>query len=94
MHHNNNNNKNRGIRVRAEKAETLCNILKNAGFDAKWRSGCHTNLGNGCSDPECCEQHVSYYEQDKWATIITNASGNKAHKIWVSEGVANTFFGK
>ena len=31
--HKNINNKNRGIRVRIEKAETLCNILKNAGFD-------------------------------------------------------------
>lgn len=96
MHHKSGsvNTKDRGIRVRKEKAESLCAILKNAGFDAKWRDGCYTNLGNGCSDPECCEQHISYLEQEKWATIITNASGNQAHKIWVASGLTSKFFGK
>ena len=78
-----NNETMRDIRVRRDHVERKVELLLNRGYIASWRKGCHTRFGNGCSDPECCRQHVSYGNQDDWATITTNCSGNKAHALWL-----------
>lgn len=82
------------LRVLRENAEKLAKVLTDNGYDAQVFDGCHTNLNNGCSDPDCCPQHVSYNDQGSWSTIKTNCSGNKAHKLWISMGLTKTYFGK
>lgn len=82
----------RSLKIYVEKK---VKALQDAGYHAEWVNGCETRLGEcGCSDPNCCKQHRSIEEQERWATIITNASGNKANKIWVSLDLAKPFYGK
>ena len=76
------------LRVRIENTDALCKALHEAGYEASWRHGCRHTLNHGCADPNCnCPKHISFYEPEKWATITTNCSGNKAHMIWKQAGV-------
>ena len=79
------------IRVRTQNVEKFTQALVDAGFDAFWRQGASASFMGGCSDVSHCTPHpearitkngFAVMNSNDWATIITNASGNKAHKIF------------
>lgn len=71
------------IRVLAINASIFSRNLKKLGFEARIVKGCKTTLHNGCRDPECCDQHNSYYFPEDWRTIVTNCSGKLFHSLLV-----------
>lgn len=70
----------RMIRVKNENAERFIKSLHRLGFTASYSKTCYTTWGNGCSDPECCDQHVSFIFGG-YCGIITNCSGTLFHKL-------------
>ena len=78
------------IRVLRNKAQALVWALIREGHEAIWKHGAATNLNCGCSDPDCCSQHP--LSQEHLATVITDVSGNKAHKIWLKAGLVDDKF--
>jgi hypothetical protein len=88
------------LRVRRSNAEKMCKALRLAGYGADWVAGARSTIDNGCSDPAHCIQHpeaqVRWYDENSavahmdptvWATVITDASGNAAHRVWVDAGI-------
>ena len=72
------------IRVRVENGEKFAAALRAAGFEARFcgAGSASTTLSFGCSDPEHCPQHDALYHPLRWGSVETNASGNRAHRIW------------
>lgn len=86
----------RYIRVRSVNGPLFARLLREAGFQAEWLgslgpSVIYTNPHYGCGDPSCCTPSPPQDKQD-WGTIKTNASGNKAHRIWKSHGLVKSFW--
>ena len=74
----------RKIRVRHVNAEKLVEALRVAGFQAEYL-GPGTAYTRWCWDPSHCLQHpCDEIEPKKWGSILTDASGRQAHKVWVA----------
>ncbi len=74
----------RYIRVRAENGPRFAQMLRDAGYWARWMGPgtARTQYAFGCGDPNCCEQHAAYFHPQAWGSIKTRATGKQAHKVW------------
>jgi hypothetical protein len=79
----------RTIRVRAENGPRLAAALVAAGFQTEWLGAgtAYTCQDGGCSDPECCGQHICRFQPHLWGCVRTTASGSQAHRVWARAGL-------
>lgn len=75
----------RKIRVTAANSAKIVAGLQAEGFQAEYLGDgtANSTLWGGCGDPNCCPQHNSHYFPIFWGSILTDASGNQAHKVIV-----------
>jgi hypothetical protein len=85
----------RDFRIRTENADRLLLALQDLGYEAFY-SKCRpkTTWGNGCSNPNCCQQHPEAiikecpetgakiaYMPETWTAISTTAGSNTVHAV-------------
>lgn len=83
----------RTIRVRAENGPRLAAVLVASGFQAEWLGAgtAYTCQDGGCSDPECCGQHICRFQPHLWGCVRTGKWLSSSSRL--GEGWLGSAFG-